>query len=48
MRITSGSWRSAARRADRKLSVSLPTSRWLIEAIASRNSTSIGSSIVTT
>ena len=47
IRITSGSWRSAARSAARKSSVSLPTSRWLIEAISSRCRTSIGSSIVT-
>ena len=47
IRITSGSCRSAARSALRKSWVSLPISRWLIEAMWSRCSTSIGSSIVT-
>ena len=45
-RITSGSWRSAARRPSEKVSASLPISRWLtIERLCwCRNS--IGSSIV--
>ena len=47
IRITSGSWRRAARSAARKSSVSLPISRWLMDATSSRCSTSIGSSIVT-
>ena len=48
MRMTSGSWRMAARIAVTKSSVSTRTSRWLTIASLSKCSTSIGSSIVTT
>src|SRR4051794_27120629 len=46
-RITSGSWRIAARSATAKSSVSSRTSRWLIIDSESRCRTSIGSSMVT-
>ena len=45
-RITSGSWRSAARRAFEKLCVSTPISRWFTIERRSRIRNSIGSSIV--
>ena len=47
-RMTSGSWRIAARSAVAKSAVSTRTSRWLIIESLSKCSTSIGSSIVTT
>jgi len=46
-RMTSGSWRSAARRADENVGVSSPTSRWLIELLSSSWRNSMGSSMVT-
>ena len=46
-RITSGSWRSAARSALANVMVSKPISRWLITLRRSLNAYSIGSSIVT-
>ena len=45
-RITSGSWRSAARRASPKLIASTPISRWLTMQRLCRCTNSIGSSIV--
>ena len=47
-RITSGSWRSAARSARANDIVSNPISRWFNTERLSRNVYSIGSSIVTT
>ena len=47
IRITSGSWRRTRRIALAKLSVSEPTSRWLMIESLSRWRYSIGSSIVT-
>ena len=47
-RMTSGSWRIAARSAVAKSAVSSRTSRWLIIDSLSKCRTSIGSSIVTT
>ena len=46
--MTSGSWRMALRRASLKLTVSVPSSRWVIDATASENRNSIGSSMVMT
>ena len=46
IRITSGSWRSTRRMARAKLSVSMPTSRWLMIERLSRCRYSIGSSSV--
>ncbi len=45
---TSGSCRSAARRPVARLSVSTPTSRWVMEQLTSRCRNSIGFSMVTT
>ena len=45
-RITSGSWRSAPRRASAKLVASVPISRWLTMQFLWRWRNSIGSSIV--
>ena len=45
-RITSGSWRRAARRAVAKLEQSAPTSRWLMMERLSRCRYSMGSSMV--
>ena len=45
-RITSGSWRSAARSASPKLVASTPISRWLTMQRLCRCTNSIGSSIV--
>ncbi len=46
-KMTSGSWRSAARNAAAKLAVSIPISRWLMLDIWSLCMNSIGSSTVT-
>ncbi len=46
--MTSGSWRTALRRASVKSIVSVPTSRWEIEATPSVNRNSMGSSMVIT
>ena len=46
--MTSGSCRMALRSASEKVPVSVPTSRWEIDAMSSVNRNSIGSSMVIT
>ena len=45
--ITSGSWRSAARRASGNDAVSVPISRWVMMLLSWEKTNSIGSSTVT-